>query len=399
MSIRYSYIVYILLTLGLLASIVPYLLGLGGDNIFIKDFYAKRIMAVSTIPLIAFLLIIFLYDGIKIKRSVLIYILVWIFYTIYSITLCNNLKYLSTDAYVAFLPIFFMLAVGYLNNTKTLNHFFVFILLISTVIVSLGIKLQYSYLSIVGIIFILFFMKINYKTIIFILLLPIVLFQSLIGKSAALMFLFLVGIVLLLENKFLNFKTLFIFLILIFFIGIGSLVFGNQYLIKNHSYQHFVYFISHADFDTFEFNDASTGNRLFEAIEVLSDFKKRTFSEQFYGKGFGSTIDLSNTMDNTVLKANVDPTKIHHIHMGFFAVLYRYGYIGVLMYLMLTIYIIKNGFSVFKNSNELYMKISALYLFIIIFDSHISFPHMMSNYFFWFTFSLFTKEITHAKIK
>ena len=104
-------------------------------------------------------------------------------------------------------------------------------------------------------------------------------------------------------------------------------------------------------------------------------------------------------MDNTVLKANVDPTKIHHIHMGFFAVLYRYGYIGVLMYLMLTIYIIKNGFSVFKNSNELYMKISALYLFIIIFDSHISFPHMMSNYFFWFTFSLFTKEITHAKIK
>jgi hypothetical protein len=50
-KINKTYILLYIFLLSLFSNILPYLLGLGGENIFLKDFYAKRIMVVATLPL------------------------------------------------------------------------------------------------------------------------------------------------------------------------------------------------------------------------------------------------------------------------------------------------------------------------------------------------------------
>jgi O-antigen ligase len=171
-----------------------------------------------------------------------------------------------------------------------------------------------------------------------------------------------------------------------------SLVFFKDIIISNEAYKHFIYFFSHTDFSTFEFNDASTGNRLFEALQVINVFSTNDIIHQIFGNGFGATIDLSSTIDETVLNTNPDPTKVHHIHMGIFAVLHRYGILGLIIYITFIFYSIRISFQLIKKSKKLYIKLASFYIIILIFDSMISFPHMMSNYFFWFSFALIIRE-------
>lgn len=402
MRINKIHVLFVLITLGLIASIIPYMLNLGGENIFIKDFYAKRILAISTLPIIFYMMIVVLKNFIILDKKTYVYLFIWVFYLIYSLLYENNIKYLFIDAFVTLLPLIFISYINLIDlrtNESVLNKFFTFILFFSMLIVSFGIKLQYSYLTLIGIMFLLFYKRISFRNSVFILLLPIIIFQTLIGKNALLMFIFLIFIIFIFEKYFFSFQKKLYAIIAVIFISIFGYILFQEKIQTNHTYRNFVYFLQNTDFSTLEFNDASTGNRIFEAKTVLDDFTKRDLIEQIYGYGFGATIDLSETMDATVINANSDPSKVHHIHIGLFAVLYRYGYLGVFMYLLLTFFIFTKGISLFKKSNKLHIKLAVLYLIIITYDSYVSFPHMMSNYFYWFSLALILRESQDTKCK
>ena len=137
----------------------------------------------------------------------------------------------------------------------------------------------------------------------------------------------------------------------------------------------------------------STGQRIFEATRVLEEFNNSNIYVNFFGNGFGTTLDLSGTDDAAVKGANLDLTKVRHIHIGFFAVLHRFGIFGIFLYLAFIFKLIKSCRNVLKNSSNYALTLSALYALIIIFDSFISFTHMMSNFMFWLiTFIIFSES-------
>jgi hypothetical protein len=379
---------------GIFASVVPYVLGLGGDNIFIKDFYAKRIMVIITIP---FIVLIIVTSNIRFTIKKVYYLISVLFYLVISFLLKNPINYIIVDLFTLLLPIIFIIITNNIPVEKSsnfyLNKLYIWTLFFSVLIVSFGIKLQYSYLSLIGIIYILFYMKLKtYKSIIFITLLPICFYQSLIGKNAVLLLLILILISLLVEKNTIPKWRKNIILVVMILAGFFLAIFLYDLVIQNDAYKHFIYFLRNADFRTLEFQDASTANRLFEAMTVINKFNNNNILYQFLGNGLGATLDLSSTIDSTVLNANSDPKHVHHIHMGIFAVLHRYGLFGISIYVFFIIFHTINSFFLIRKSNKLYIKLSVLYILIILLDSLISFPHMMSNYFFWFAVALTTRE-------
>ena len=150
------------------------------------------------------------------------------------------------------------------------------------------------------------------------------------------------------------------------------------------SYQNMVYFLRHADFANFTFEDKSTSHRLYEAKIIISNFNNSNFFIKFFGNGFGSTIDLSGTLDPTIAASNADTSNVRNIHMGFFAVLSRYGILGCLMYVGFIFRMLFVCYKVLKKGPHYSVTLGCLYILILLFDSLISFPHMMSNFLFWY---------------
>jgi len=173
---------------------------------------------------------------------------------------------------------------------------------------------------------------------------------------------------------------------------IGAIVFWES-IKTTGAYINTVYFFRHANFKTFNFTDMSTGHRIYEASVVLKEFSDSNFYINLFGNGLGSTIDLSGTNDVAVAGSNSDLSKVRHIHIGIFAVLYRFGLLGLLIYFTFIYRIFKSCKNILNNSNNYALSLSALYVVVIIFDSFISFPHMMSNFMFWIiTFIIFSES-------
>lgn len=177
-------------------------------------------------------------------------------------------------------------------------------------------------------------------------------------------------------------KKLYLVLIPSVLIIVGAVVFWDT-IEQTGSYKNTTYFLRHTDFSKMTFTDMSTGHRIYEAQRVLEEFENTNIYSNLFGNGFGATIDLSETNDVAVTNSNSDLTKVRHIHIGFFAVLHRFGVIGVLIYLIFIIKLFRSCRNVLKHSNDYAFVLSALYVLIIVFDSFISFPHMMSNFMFW----------------
>ena len=85
--------------------------------------------------------------------------------------------------------------------------------------------------------------------------------------------------------------------------------------------------------------------------------------------------------------------------MGFFAVLHKLGIIGIMIYFFLFRRIYIASKTVFKHSKNYVVVLGAIYLFMISFDSLISFSHMMSNFMFWILFFIVDKEARNIKIR
>ncbi|MEB3347743.1 hypothetical protein U6A24_19860 [Aquimarina gracilis] len=178
-------------------------------------------------------------------------------------------------------------------------------------------------------------------------------------------------------------KKIYLLLIPSVLITIGIVIFWDK-IQATGSYRNFTYFLKNTDFSKLKFTDHSTSHRLYEGEVILSNFRESNFFEKLFGNGFGSTIDLSGTVDKTIAGANTDIHNVRNIHMGFFAVLSRYGLLGLVIYITFIFRMFFVCWKTLKKPNHYSIILGSLYVLILLFDSLISFPHMMSNFLFWF---------------
>lgn len=372
-----------------LAMAVPYFTGLGDNLVFKQDYYAKRIMTLMSFPFFGWVAYVLLMKKkLAVHRSLVIYGVIYVLVFIISIINGNKLSLIVTDAFIALLPLFFYMLVFYTNvNIESYTKNFKLFVFISIALVVFGVKLQFSYFTLIGIAFILFYVKWKPQNIVLFAILPILTYKSLIGKSAFLLLLFIVGY-LFMSSKTISFKKKMYLLLIpsIVFVFIGFVYWDK--IQGTGTYKNFVYFLRHADFQNFSFKDNSTGHRLYEASIVKENFNNGNIITKLFGRGFGSTIDLSHTTDLSVIRSNSDPENVRNIHIGFFAVLSRYGILGLLIYLGFVINMMSICFTTLRRKNHYSITLGCLYVITLLFDSFISFPHMMSNFLFWFTVSI-----------
>jgi hypothetical protein len=385
MLLKVNKAVFYFIVICFIAMLLPYFWDLGPGSLFFRDYLAKRIMTIISLPF--FMLVLFLglnKSSIKLNKNITAYLLVFVLVFINSFLHRNSVTLIILDSFVALLPVFFYLLV-YKTTFSSLDYSncFPIYLVIACGLVILNVKLQFSYFSMLGIIYIIFLTKPNLMSFILFLFFPVLVINTLIGKSALIMLLFMIAYFFLFDKNLVSKqKKLYLILIPSVFIIIGTIVFWDS-IKKTGSYKNTTYFLSHTDFETLKFSDMSTGHRIYEAQRVLEDFKNSNIYSNLFGNGFGATIDLSETKDVAVMGSNSDLSKVRHIHIGLFAVLHRYGLIGVSIYLIFIIKLFRSCWRVLKNSNDYAIVLSALYLLVLLFDSFISFPHMMSNFMFW----------------
>lgn len=373
---------------------LPYFIDFGSRGLFFRDFYAKRVMTFLSFPFFILILLTVYKNKIRsVNKNSATYFIILCVIFINSILFKNRISLVLLDAFIVFLPLAFYLLVYKTSfKTETYIDFFPWLLLTACVLVVIGIKLQFSYFSMLGIVFIIFLTKTNIKSLVFILILPILVVNTLIGKSALLILVFLVSYFFFFDKKLVSRqKKIYLALIPSILIIIGTVVFW-QSIKQTGAYKNTYYFITHTDFKELKFSDMSTGHRIYEAKQVLANFEESNIYVNLFGNGMGATIDLSETTDVSVSHSNSNLEEVRHIHIGLFAVLYRYGIFGVLIYLLFIKEIISSCRKVLKNSTNYSIILSALYLLIIVFDSFISFPHMASNFMFWLITFIIFKE-------
>lgn len=376
------------------AMVIPYAFNLGGGNTFVLDYYAKRIMTLLSFPF--FILILYNVlnkDKTKINAKIVLYLFFYVTILLLSFIKGNRILLIITDAFIALLPVFFYLLL--FNTGATTDGYkknFKIYLIISTVLVLLGVKLQFSYFTLIAIVYILFFLKWKLNNILLYVLLPIIVYKSLIGKSSFLMLFFIFGYILIFDSNILSKnKKMYFLTIPSLLIATLAIIFWEQ-IQETGAFRNFVYFLKNANFSKLTFKDLSTGQRLYEAQIVLENFNNNNFIYKLLGNGFGSTIDLSGTLDNAVLSSNANTEEVRNIHVGFFAVLSRYGIIGILIYLSFIVRMLQVCFKTLRKKRHYSITLGCLYVLVIIFDSFISFSHMMSNFLFWFTCAIILYE-------
>ena len=387
-------LLFVFLNFCFLAMVIPYIFDLGEGNVFINDFYAKRIMAVVFLP---FYFYIFLFSFLS-KKSIfnknLIVYFICLIISVFISVLCGNIfSFIITDLFIATLPIVFYLLVYKTDfQIKYFSSFFPTLLLIACLITCFNVKLQFSYFSLLTVGYAIFITKRNWVTFFLILLLPAILLYSLIGKSSLILLMIIVFYFILFDRNLVSFsKKAFLLTVPLAIIVMATLVFWDQIKLTG-AYLNTVYFISNADFLTLDFKDHSTSHRLFEAMQVIKEYNNSSILYKIFGNGFGSTIDLSQTIDETIGKANTNIENSRVIHIGFFYVLHKFGLLGLFAYFLLIRRIYISSRVLFKYSVNSTLVICALYLIMIIFDSFISFSHMMSNFMFWLVFFIVNKE-------
>lgn len=386
------------------AMFLPTIIGYGGSNVFLKDFLAKRLMTIFALP---FFLVIFSYlfsKTLKAPKSInwfiYLYFFIWLGYLGYSVLSGNSLGYVFVDAFVCLLPILFIVPIRSFEF-KFSEKFFYLLIGLTLLLTAFNIKLQFSYFNLIGVVVIIFVLKFGWKTLPVFLLLPLVLKNALLGKSAVIMLLILLMVFFAKKYEFIpnNRKKRILYLAL--FATIFASPFVLKFLTNNDAYYHFLYFIKNTNFVEFKFNDNSTGQRIYEAQRVLENFGNQNFIMKFIGEGYGAVLDFSNTPDRTIVKTNSDITRVHHIHIGLFAVLFRYGILGTLIFLGFVISIGKRAILIIKDSQNLVAVLCSLYVLILLFDSFVSFPHMMSNFLFWYCVGivfLYTDKPFHSRV-
>lgn len=392
-------LLFVFFSLCLAAMVVPYLFDLGNGNVFINDFYAKRIMTVVFLPFYLYVFVSsFLNKNHLITKDLIYYLLALVVLVLISILNSNRLAFLITDLFIITLPLCFYLLVFKMDfQIKSFVSFFPILLLLACLITCFDIKLQFSYFSLLIVGYVVFITKKNFVTLFLMAIFPFVLFNSLIGKSSLLLLMIIIFYFVFFDKNLVSLsKKLFLFTVPLIIIALAVLLLWDQIKLTG-AYVNTMYFLSNANFFELEFKDHSTSNRIFEALKVSEGFYNSSIINKFFGNGFGSTIDLSETIDATIGKANADIENSRIIHLGFFNVLHKYGLFGLAAYFLIIRKVYISSKVIFKHSLNSTLVLCALYLVIIVFDSFITFSHMMSNFMFWLIFFIVIREAKDIK--
>ena len=134
---------FIILYLGLIFSSIPFLLNFS-SNIFINDYYAKRLMMFSftLLPFYFFNL-----PRIEINRRVIVFFLLICFYIIYTIFITKLNNFILPNLIQLLIPIIFIVINSKFLNYRNLENFIFYFLIVSSIITLFDVKLQYSYIN------------------------------------------------------------------------------------------------------------------------------------------------------------------------------------------------------------------------------------------------------------
>ena len=386
MTLSLNKIVILFFSICFISMVVPYFFDFGEGNVFKNDFYAKRIMTISSFPFFVWIsYLVFRKNKLSFNIYIIVYLAAYVLFSLTSFIKGNKLSLIIIDAFIALLPVFFYFLV--FKTSLTIDSYkkcFLWLISLSSLLVLFNIKLQFSYFTLISLSFLLFFVKWELKNILLFILIPVLAYKSLIGKSALLMLTFIIAYFFIFETKTISRrKKMYLLLIPSVLLTFVVIIFWSK-IQETGSYQNMVYFLRHADFANFTFGDKSTSHRLYEAKIIISNFNNSNFFIKFLGNGFGSTIDLSGATDLTIASSNEDVNNVRNIHMGFFAVLSRYGILGCLIYVGFIFRMLFVCYKVLKKGSHYSVTLGCLYILILLFDSLISFPHMMSNFLFWY---------------
>ena len=378
-------LVYVIFIACLFVMAVPYIFDMGDGNIFINDYYSKRLMSIVILPLFVYVFSFsFLNKHKKFSIKFIFYVIWVVGISIVSLIHKNSASFFLIDFFIFSLPVLFYLLVNNTNfDVERFSKFFPFLLLSASIVLVFGVKLQFSYFTLLVVGYVIFIFDRNIITFILLILLPAILIHSLIGKNSIILLSIIIAYFFFFDRNFVTFKQkMFLFSVPLFIILMLIFLFSDR-IENTGAFVNSMYFFNNTNILELEFNDHSTSHRLFEVITVCDEFLKSPILYKLFGQGFGSTIDLSNTIDSTISKTNNDISEFRVIHLGFFAVLHKLGLIGLIIYLGF----LKKMFIICKevlnkSLNPMFV-LMALYVLIILVDSLISFSHMMSNFMFW----------------
>ena len=200
----------------------------------------------------------------------------------------NSILNILTDLFIFNIPICFYLLVNKTDfNIKSFSKYFPILLLLGSIIAAFDVKLQFSYFSLLIVGYVLFITSYNFITVILFIILPLVLLNSLIGKSSLILLSFIFGYFLFFDRNFVTIKKkISILLLSTFCVLIFSVLFWDQ-IMQTGAYKNMLYFLSNTDFFAFDFRDHSTLNRLFEATQVINEFNNSNWFYKIFGHGFG----------------------------------------------------------------------------------------------------------------
>ena len=92
----------------LISMAVPYFFDLGEGSVFKNDFYAKRIMTISSFPFFVWIsYLVFRKNKLSFNIYITFYLLLYIVILLTSFIKGNKLSLIIIDAFIALLPVFF----------------------------------------------------------------------------------------------------------------------------------------------------------------------------------------------------------------------------------------------------------------------------------------------------
>lgn len=362
------------------------------QNIFLVDNYAKKVSFA-----LAGLSILFhaLYDpnGLKFSKFVLVLSFpLLIGYLLRAFWMGNPISFIVLEVIqVSFIYIFATLTSCMSVNSEQLKKFIICISIICAIIVSLGIKLQFSYAGFLLPFLLIFGYKPN-SGLIFSLLIClsfISFYQSLLGKSPIIFIIFVA--VLLFRVRLFRYKSFYYFIFIITSLALASYLIYSDIFTQTGAYQKLLLFTRY-DFFSGDF-DISSAQRIYEATRVLLLIDNGGIYSLLFGNGFGANIDLFYSEDSAVLESQKNVESVRNIHFLFFYILLKFGLFILIPLFSYFLYCIvkfrRNFYSLpVDNSLNLAFRILVVYTIIIIVDGQVSAGHLLSNPLFIFSLVL-----------
>jgi hypothetical protein len=363
-------------------------------NVFLVDKYAKRVG--FFLSGLAFLFICLVRpEAFKVKKKYFIYFCILVaFYFFLGAYFGSPSDFILTEAIqLCFIFIIACLARSFPADKHGSFGWVVWLSVMAALFVGLGIKLQFSYAGFLAALLLLCgFRTKSFILDLFLLLVAIVgVVNSLMGKSV--FFMLLALIVFTARFRFVLSKDFYKAICYILVACMLIVVFVPEAVFESGLYRKSLGFFLHLNIGDSSF-DMSTAQRILEGDLVIQAISNSGFMSLVFGNGLGGSIDLSSSLDTGILKTHENLEQVRNIHLLFFYLLLKFGFLGVLGVYWLAGNYLLLAYRFFYTVDEWcdpqssIIKTLILYVVMIFLDGQFSAGHMLSNPLFFAAFFL-----------